>query len=727
MPRSSVALVIGLVLAVLVAAPEALAGPRKPRVIYIHSEASAARVNDVRNKLTGSGLFETVDPFDARGATPTIGQLRQYDAALVGNNAAWLNSVALGNVCKQYIDEGYGLVQTVFTTGGVPGSNLGGTWTPDDNCIVFGPSLQNSAASLGAIALPNHPIVNGVSVFSGGTRSARPDGTALTAGATLVASWSDGKPLVAVGPKINRADLGMYAPSSDAESNLWASNTDGAKLLANALVYVMRPKVLVVESFVSALNATDVQTKLRSTGFFSVVDTFDGEVDTPTLDQLKQYDAILVANSNFWNNRVALGNVIADYTDWGGGVVQSVFTTGGIPNSDLGGRFTGDYRIISFGPSTTGTANLGAIAYAEHPIVSGVASFSGGSIGYRPASTGVEPGGLIVARWSDGKTLAAVSTKRHNRADLGMFPPSSAVTSGYWDAATDGAKLMGNALIYTIRPYVGIADSDFSAAPANTRTRLLASRRFSGVSILPKLNSATPALDALRPFGVLFSFSDGIFVNADAVGNVFADYVDAGGSVVQAVFSITGNPGLENSRPRGRWITQGYDITPEGSTGSSISSPASLGAFVGPAHPIQTFVRRFDSGASSYRQGNDPLLRGRRLIQWSDGRMLASLHSFRRRADLGFRPASSAESGNGWNVRTDGTTIIANALHFAAFMKPCPGDFNGDGQVDDGDFVIFLGYYNTLVDPRGDLTGDGNTEDADFAVFVQSYNDLVCP
>lgn len=70
---------------------------------------------------------------------------------------------------------------------------------------------------------------------------------------------------------------------------------------------------------------------------------------------------------------------------------------------------------------------------------------------------------------------------------------------------------------------------------------------------------------------------------------------------------------------------------------------------------------------------------------------------------------------------------MANALEFVVRVKPCPGDFNGDGVVDDADFSLFVGYYDTLVDPRGDLTGDGNTEDADFSVFARGYDNLLCP
>ena len=121
------------------------------------------------------------------------------------------------------------------------------------------------------------------------------------------------------------------------------------------------------------------------------------------------------------------------------------------------------------------------------------------------------------------------------------------------------------------------------------------------------------------------------------------------------------------------------------------------------------------------------MLRGRTILKWSDGKMLASVHNFRKRADLGFWPVSDAAYPGAWNQRTDGTWITANALEWVVRAKPCPGDFNGDGQVDDSDFVLFVSYYDAFVDPRGDLNGDGNTDDADFVVFVSSYDALTCP
>ena len=72
----------------------------------------------------------------------------------------------------------------------------------------------------------------------------------------------------------------------------------------------------------------------------------------------------------------------------------------------------------------------------------------------------------------------------------------------------------------------------------------------------------------------------------------------------------------------------------------------------------------------------------------------------------------------------------------ACFKKRCVGDLNGDGLVDDDDFVIFAAAYNALICPTNpglysccpaDFNGDGFVDDADFVLFAGAYNDLLCP
>lgn len=75
--------------------------------------------------------------------------------------------------------------------------------------------------------------------------------------------------------------------------------------------------------------------------------------------------------------------------------------------------------------------------------------------------------------------------------------------------------------------------------------------------------------------------------------------------------------------------------------------------------------------------------------------------------------------------------ISQNGYNFGA----CPGDLNGDQQVDDADFVVFVVGYNILdcADPAmpagcpADLNGDRVVDDADFVGFVTAYNNLLCP
>src|SRR5262249_46529354 len=151
----------------------------------------------------------------------------------------------------------------------------------------------------------------------------------------------------------------------------------------------------------------------------------------------------------------------------------------------------------------------------------------------------------------------------------------------------------------------------------------------------------------------------------------------------------------------GNWMAKGYDIFPYGSLAGYSRGPQSfLGAIEDPGHPIAHNVTSFDGGQYSLRPAADSPVRGRAILRSSDGRILAGVHNFRRRADLGFFPASEHAAAGNWGQRTDGARIIANALQFVIEQKPCPGDFNGDRLVDDADFELFVEHYENLVDVR---------------------------
>jgi len=694
---------------------------RKPAIVVVHAETNESWVADVQGKLASSGEFSSVGTFNANVGTPTLAQLLAHDAVLLSSDFSFADPVALGNNLADYVDAGGGVVNMAFSTTGF--SFPAGRWPQNYQSMVGGGSVIASASTLdlGSITDQHHGILIGVRSFSGGGASFRANQNNVAPGATVVARWAGGNVLASAGPLPGRVDLNFFPPSSAVGSDFWDQSTDGIKLMVNALLYTIRPRVLVAGSVASDSWITDVKNKVRASGRIGITDTLNTRLATPTLAQLMGYDAVLAWTDSPPLNSVALGNVLADYTDAGGGVVTAMFAHG--EPWRIEGRWAGTYELITVaGGTSSGSASLGIKPYPAHPAITSVSTFSGGSSSYRPGGSALNPGAFTIAQWSDGKPLVVASTKFHNRIDLGFFPPSNAVRPDFWDVATNGDKLMANAINYTVKPYIACLASDInSPEPA---LKIFATRRFSGIDT-QDAGSLTPSVSALKPYNAILAWSFNFFSSSASLGNNLADFVDSGGGVVVAPFA-----NVNYSIPGGRWQAEGYEITPSPVPDYSVgASHEFLGAVLEPANFVNTFVRSFDGGTGSYRATSNPLLRGREILRWSDGRMLASVHNFKKRVDLGFYPVSSGGplGAAAWNQRTDGAWLMANALDYAVRHKPCPGDFNGDGQVDDTDFVLFAGYYDALVDPRGDLTGDGLTEDIDFVIFAGGYDALVCP
>src|SRR5208283_2712501 len=105
---------------------------------------------------------------------------------------------------------------------------------------------DTSATDLTLVAdQPNHPILDGVTSFDGGTSSYH-EQVAKNTGATLVAHWTDGQPLVATKQLTagRVVALNFYPPSSNARSDFWRASTKGGLLMANALLYSAAPPVV---------------------------------------------------------------------------------------------------------------------------------------------------------------------------------------------------------------------------------------------------------------------------------------------------------------------------------------------------------------------------------------------------------------------------------------------------------------------------------------------------
>jgi hypothetical protein len=208
------------------------------------------------------------------------------------------------------------------------------------------------------------------------------------------------------------------------------------------------PAVAVLGAPANASWNNDVQSKIAATGDFSTVDVYDVATTTPSLTTLEQYSSVLVYTDSNFNDATALGNVLAQYVDAGGGVVDTVFANASIP---LGGAWaTGGFQgISSSGQNENTELTLGTIYDASSPLLNGVTSFDGGTSSY--ISTGsIINGGVEIAAWSNGSPLiVTTAVDGHETVDLNFYPPSSDARSDFWVSGTDGGVIMANALLFS--------------------------------------------------------------------------------------------------------------------------------------------------------------------------------------------------------------------------------------------------------------------------------------
>ena len=96
-------------------------------------------------------------------------------------------------------------------------------------------------------------------------------------------------------------------------------------------------------------------------------------------------------------------------------------------------------------------------------------------------------------------------------------------------------------------------------------------------------SSSTPTLAQLEAYTEVVAFSNNPYADPVGMGDVLADYQDAGGIVVATTFDWFGPPfGLD-----GRWMTGGY--TPFTYPATANFANANLGTY-DPSHPLMQGV-----------------------------------------------------------------------------------------------------------------------------------------
>lgn len=208
------------------------------KILVLGAESNSTWLADVAQKIEDTNQFNIVDTHDSSSSLMSSEDLMAYDAILVYTNNSPVSVSDLGDNLASYIDNGGAVVEAVF--GGnvkITGNYNNYKVYQDSNTIA-----QNSGVvrTLGTVLDSNHPIMNNVSTFNGGSSSYFNTGIVAVTGATKIAEYDNGEPLIIVKNQIGQKNVpgvfvNFYPPSKDSRNDFWDNTTDGGLILANSL------------------------------------------------------------------------------------------------------------------------------------------------------------------------------------------------------------------------------------------------------------------------------------------------------------------------------------------------------------------------------------------------------------------------------------------------------------------------------------------------------------
>lgn len=196
----------------------AAASANHPYEILIVKADGGNNPFELEAALQAQPEVSNVAVFDNNTFTPLGSLLDDYDVVIPYSSTDYASATDLGNRLATYVDGGGVVVPLAFD--GIstsPNRTLGGRWITDEyRPWLPGPTVDFGNRSLGAYDA-GHPIFKGVTALSAWYRIS--DLTPAP-GATLIASWDTGAPLVAVKGRV----VGINARLGSAE---WAATSPG--------------------------------------------------------------------------------------------------------------------------------------------------------------------------------------------------------------------------------------------------------------------------------------------------------------------------------------------------------------------------------------------------------------------------------------------------------------------------------------------------------------------
>jgi len=370
--------------------------------------------------LTPYGDIGTVDYFDGRTGTPTLGILQNYDCVVVWSNNRFQDSIATGDVLADYLDAGGSVVLQNFCF--FRGFGLAGRIMSEYAPFQKGTSYV--ARTLGTYDV-GHPLMAGVSALI----DTYAVNVTLINSPILVASYSDGTPLVAYNPANKLVAINAYY------GDLSRFVGDFIALSHNAIIFATNKPTDILFIVSDPEGWSEARRDLLEYWDIQGIDMYNGQIGTPSLDFLQQYDAAIVWSNIVFDNSTMLGNRLADYLDSGGGVVLLQFCFA--ITWELQGRIMSSYSPFAAGANRHETRTMGW-HNPSHFLMTGVNAISD----YYTANVTIQNGGITVASWDDSSPFVAYNPNNHMVAINGYIGGAQQFTG-------DMMVLVHNAINYS--------------------------------------------------------------------------------------------------------------------------------------------------------------------------------------------------------------------------------------------------------------------------------------
>lgn len=190
-------------------------------------------------------------------------------------------------------------------------------------------------------------------------------------------------------------------------------------------------------------SGSPIQLLLQAYGDLGAVDIMDARTATPTLGQLQAYDVVLTWSNYLYFDPVSLGNILADYIDSGGKVINLVFSVSiGSDHSIQGRFFNENYMAINTTLNSWGINSCLGSYSSGHPIMAGISNVCDD---YRTSNTFLTPGSSEVASWADSELFIA---EKDNLSAVTI----NAYVGIYYLWTGDMPDILHNSILYLYSP-----------------------------------------------------------------------------------------------------------------------------------------------------------------------------------------------------------------------------------------------------------------------------------